>query len=138
MAAVLDVVPTGWRAEVVRLVQRWATRLAAAATSLPDDTATLARMADRLESFAARVGAAPALDHERLEGALAELDAELEAWLRAQAPAELLAALSARAAQRLESYTFASPDTRAETLELMLSKLLRDHYRLPRLGLYYV
>ncbi|MDR3725931.1 MAG: hypothetical protein P4K86_02700 [Terracidiphilus sp.] len=125
---------------------RVAAHLEAAATAL--DSATVASeacatTAARLRELAAEVHAAapesPAVDLESLERPLTVLEEKLFAALTAAAPEDLLVDLKAQAARELAPYRSKMGVVQLRQVEQQfVHKRLLEHYRLPRLSLFYM
>jgi len=78
-------------------------------------------------------------DAEQLEGALTDLEKLLDHAGRARLTAEQLAELHAKAAEGLHPYRARMERaTYEQTLDNLLSKLLREECKLPRLSLFYL
>jgi hypothetical protein len=119
--------------------------LEAAAAAL--DSATVApeacaATATRLRELAAAVRAAanaPAMDMEWLERTLTVLEEKLFASLTADAPEDLLVDLKTQSARELAPYRSKMGVVQLRQVEQQfVHKRLLDHYRLPRLSLFYM
>lgn len=125
---------------------RVAAHLEAAATALDSTTVALetcAATAARLRELAADVRtAAPesaAVDLESLERTLTVLEEKLFAALTAVAPEDLLVDLKAQAARELAPYRSKMGVVQLRQVEQQfVHKRLLEHYRLPRLSLFYM
>jgi len=125
--------------------ERVAAHLEAAAAAL--DSATVApeacaATATRLRELAAAVRAAanaPAMDMEWLERTLTVLEEKLFASLTADAPEDLLVDLKTQSARELAPYRSKMGVVQLRQVEQQfVHKRLLDHYRLPRLSLFYM
>lgn len=125
---------------------RVAAHLEAAAIALASATVapeTCAATAVRLRTLAAEVRAAApesaAADLESLERTLTVLEEKLFAALTAAAPEELLVDLKAQAARELAPYRSKMGVVQLRQVEQQfVHKRLLEHYRLPRLSLFYM
>jgi hypothetical protein len=82
---------------------------------------------------------------EVLDAGLEKLDAELSAieslmldQLKRHAGEEFLAQCRAEAEQQMQRYKVMDAEAYRQTLENAVAKRLREHYRVPRLGLFYL
>jgi hypothetical protein len=125
---------------------RVAAHLESAATTLDSATVapeTCAATAARLRELAAEVRAAApesaAVDLESLERTLTVLEEKLFASLTAAAPEDLLVDLKAQAARELAPYRSKMGVVQLRQVEQQfVHKRLLEHYRLPRLSLFYM
>ena len=100
---------------------------------------TLSRAAARLAELRADFARAPRPDAEQLEGALTDLERLLDHALRARLTPEQLAARRAQAATQLQPYRARMGRSAYEqTLDTLLSKLLREERGVPRLSLFHL
>jgi hypothetical protein len=99
----------------------------------------LVRAASRVEELERDFAAAARPDAEMLENSLTDIENLLDRTLRATIPADLLAEKRARAEEQLHPYRARMERAVYEqTLENLLSKLLREECGVPRLSLFYL
>ncbi|MGB6198236.1 MAG: hypothetical protein WBF35_01690 [Candidatus Acidiferrales bacterium] len=119
--------------------ERLAKAADAARLNQQDVSARLAEASDKLAALAPLLDAAGTIDLEDLERRLTVIEEKLTAAMRASAPDDILVGIRRDLDRQLAPYRGKMTAAQLGQLELKyVDKRLWEHYRLPRLSLYYL